>query len=87
MPNSPKVSNIPLSDYRVKTTINSDLSHTQHVIMASGLVPAAYDYISLLYTGNDLTGVVYKSGGAAGTTVATLTLAYSASVLQSVTKT
>lgn len=87
MPNSPKVSNIPLSDYRVKTTINSDLSHTQHVIIASGLVPAVYDYISLSYTGDDMTGVVYKTGGAAGSTVATLTLVYTASVLQSVTKT
>jgi hypothetical protein len=87
MPASPKITNIPLSDYRVKTTLNSDSTHTQHVIMASGLVPAAYDFISLTYTGNDLTGVVYKLGGAAGTTQATLTLTYSSGVLQSVTKT
>lgn len=47
----------------------------------------AYDYISLSYTGANLTGVVYKDGGAGGTTVATLTLAYTGSVLDTVTKT
>ena len=47
----------------------------------------AYDYIALSYTGDDLTGVVYKDGGSGGTTVATLTLAYTAGVLQTITKT
>lgn len=46
----------------------------------------AHDYIALTYTGDDLTGVVYKTGGAGGTTVATLTLAYSGGKLASVTK-
>jgi hypothetical protein len=53
----------------------------------AGLTPAAYDYISLSYTGSNLTGVVFKSGGSGGTTIATLTLAYSGSTLTSVTKT
>lgn len=57
------------------------------VLEQSGLVPAEYDYISLSYTGDNLTGVVYKSGGSGGTTVATLALAYTGSVLDSVTKT
>lgn len=35
-----------------------------------------YDYIALSYTGSNLTGVVYKTGGSGGTTVATLTLGY-----------
>ncbi len=52
-----------------------------------GLLPFVYDYISLSYTGADLTGVVFKTGGAGGTTVATLTLTYLASVLQTVTRT
>jgi hypothetical protein len=48
----------------------------------------AYDYISMSYTGENLTGVVYKKGGSDGTTVATLTLAYDGSDnLTSVTKT
>lgn len=53
----------------------------------SGLVPESYDYISLSYTGTDLTGVVYKTGGSGGTTVATLTLGYTGTDLTSVTKT
>jgi len=56
-------------------------------ITVSGLIPYEYDYIDLSYTGSDLTQVVYKTGGAGGSTVATLTLAYTASVLQSITKT
>ncbi|NBS70691.1 hypothetical protein EBT31_17525 [bacterium] len=53
----------------------------------SGLQIPAHDYASLSYTGSNLTGVVYKTGGAGGTTVATLTLAYDGSNnLISVTK-
>ena len=47
----------------------------------------AYDYISLSYTGDNLTGVAYKTGGSSGTTVATLTLAYTGSILDTITKT
>jgi hypothetical protein len=53
----------------------------------NSLVPSTYDYISLSYTGSDLTGVVFKSGGSGGSTVSTLTLAYTSSILQSVTRT
>jgi hypothetical protein len=52
----------------------------------AGLSIPANDYISLGYTSGNLTSVVYKSGGSGGTTVATLTLAYSGSNLISVTK-
>lgn len=51
-----------------------------------GLDIPAHDYIALSYTGADLTGVVYKTGGSSGTTVATLTLAYSNGRLASVTR-
>jgi hypothetical protein len=51
-----------------------------------GLEIPAHDYIALTYTGENLTGVVYKDGGAGGTTVATLTLVYAGSQLTSVTK-
>lgn len=40
----------------------------------------------MTYSGTDLTGVTYKVGGASGTTVATLTLAYSGGLLSSVSK-
>lgn len=52
----------------------------------NALVPSIYDYISLSYTGSNLTGVVFKTGGSGGTTVSTLTLGYSGSDLVSVTK-
>lgn len=45
-------------------------------ITFDSLVPASYDYISLTYTGSNLTGVVYKTGGAGGIVVSTLTLVY-----------
>ena len=53
----------------------------------TGLSIPEHDYISLTYTTGNLTGVVYKTGGATGTTVGTLTLAYDGSNnLISVTK-
>lgn len=51
-----------------------------------GLAIPEHDYISLGYTGDNLTSVVFKTGGSSGTTVATLTLAYTGSNLTSVTK-
>ena len=51
-----------------------------------GLQIPVHDYISLSYTGANLTSVVFKTGGAGGTTVATLTLGYSGSDLTTVTK-
>jgi hypothetical protein len=59
----------------------------QNLQALNSLVPSTYDYISLSYTGSNLTGVVFKTGGASGTIVSTLTLAYSGSNLISVTKT
>lgn len=59
---------------------------------AAALVPESHDYISMTYVaaGNgegEIETVTYKTGGAAGTTVATLTLAYDASnKLTSVTR-
>ena len=47
-----------------------------------------HDYRALGYTSGNLTSVTYKTGGAGGTTVATLTLAYDGSGnLTSLTKT
>jgi len=54
----------------------------------NSLTPSVYDYISLSYTGSNLTGVVFKTGGSGGTVVSTLTLGYDGSDnLISVTKT
>ena len=57
------------------------------LVELNGMVSSTYDYIGMSYTGSDLTEVVYKVNGATGTTVATLTLAYSSGNLVLVTKT
>jgi hypothetical protein len=53
------------------------------------LVPEEYDYISIpsYDANNNPLTVVYKLGGAGGTTVATLTLTYSGTNLSTVTRT
>ena len=53
------------------------------VVALSALVPAEYNSIDLSYTGDNLTGVVYKQGA---TTVATLTLGYTGANLTSVVR-
>lgn len=61
---------------------------SQAVNETSGLVTEEYDYVGLGYTESNLTSVVYKTGGASGTVVATLTLGYDESDnLISVTRT
>ncbi|MCW2276396.1 hypothetical protein GJ654_18890 [Rhodoblastus acidophilus] len=53
----------------------------------AGMSIPVHDYIGLGYTGGNVTTVTYKTGGASGTTVATLTLAYDGSNnLTSITK-
>lgn len=66
-----------------QTTANASLSALENKLAAS-LVPEAYDHISLTYVaaGNgagEIETVVYRTGGGAGTIVATLTLAYDGS--------
>jgi len=67
--------------------VNTDGSINVIDNVANSLAPSNYDYIALTYTGDNLTGVVYKTGGVGGTTISTLTLAYTGDVLDSVTKT
>lgn len=50
------------------------------------LVPKIYDYIALTYTDNNPTTVVYKTGGASGTTQATLTITYSGDNISTITR-
>lgn len=61
---------------------------TKPVITMAGLNISLHDYVSCSYTGANLTGVVFKEGGASGDTVATLVLTYDGSGnLLTVTKT
>lgn len=81
---------IPVSAASLPLPSGAATSANQTSILArltGSLVPAAYDFISLSYTGTNITTVVYKSGGSGGTTVKTLTLAYTGSQLDSVTAT
>lgn len=77
---------VELKDHDGTDRMAVDSSNAGAVAVQNKLVPEYYDYIALSYTGSDLTSVVYKTGGSGGTTVATLTLAYTSSVLDSVTK-
>ena len=60
---------------------------TQPVRLLGALIPVDYDHVTLGYTGADLTSVVYRTGGAGGTTVATLTLGYSGGDLVTIGRT
>jgi hypothetical protein len=74
----------PLTDTELRATA-VPVSGTVNVL--TGLEIPEHNYIALSYTGSNLTGVVYKTGGSEGTTVATLTLGYDGSDnLISVTK-
>jgi len=75
------IGTISLGDVEVKNDSGNPIP------TITGLEIPAHDYISLTYTGSNLTGVVYKDGGSGGTTMATLTLVYDGSSnLTSVTK-
>jgi hypothetical protein len=47
--------------------------------VTSNLAIPEHDYVSCTYTGSNLTGVVFKFGGASGILVATLVLTYDGS--------
>ena len=69
-----------------RVTLATDGPGVAALSSIAGLTIPAHDYIALTYTGTNLTGVQYRTGGASGTIVGTLTLAYSGSNLTSVTK-
>lgn len=76
-------------EYPVKNTVVAGINpttgvptylpvNTDGVIVVDGsaIIPFSYDYIDCSYTGNNMTGVVFKTGGSTGTTVATLAITY-----------
>lgn len=73
----------------LKLVDNGDSTYSVGASLIGGnLVPAVYDYISLSYTGANLTGVIFKIGGSGGAVVGTLTLGYDGSDnLTTITKT
>ena len=63
----------------LSTTTELDAGTYSLTQIAEGLSIPKYDYMSLSYTGSNVTGVTYKQGGSGGITVATLTLTYDGS--------
>jgi hypothetical protein len=79
---------LPENGLTEKWIDNGDGTYSRGMTALAGLSIPKADYLSLSYTGSNLTGVVYKSGGSGGTTVATLALTYDGSGnLTSVTRT
>jgi hypothetical protein len=78
---------VSVGEVEISNDVGNPVPVSGTVNVLTGLEIPDHDYIALSYTGSNLTGVVYKTGGASGTTVATLTLAYDGSGnLTSVTK-
>ena len=75
----------PTVDYGVRSQLEAIAGQLTNPV--GTLVPEVFDHLTLSYTGNDLTGIVYRSGGAGGTVVATLTLGYSGGRLATVART
>jgi hypothetical protein len=57
------------------------------MVFAGSLVPKSFDYIAITWNGSNPTKLVYKTGGATGTTVATLDITWSGSNPTTVTRT
>lgn len=67
------------NEVEIKNDVDNPIPVSGVVNTLTGLEIPEHDYIGLSYTGDNMTGVVYKTGGASGTTVATLTIAYDGS--------
>jgi hypothetical protein len=77
----------------VKTVASREYNGAQYQEVLTGLVTGPFDYVALTYVaaGNgvgEIETATYKTDGAAGTTVATITLAYNVdNKISSITKT
>jgi hypothetical protein len=77
-----QVDNNLLPSYQVKVTEDSG-SLVQHMITENDLIPASFDAIELLYTGDDVTTAIYKKAGVA---IATLTMTWNTGKLTGVSR-
>lgn len=72
--------NVAVTNFPATQTVDGTVEISNDVgnpiPITSGLSVPPNDYISLNYTDGNVSSVVYKLGGAAGTTVATLSLTY-----------
>lgn len=70
-----------------KAVIPYTFDGTNLAPLATGLINNNYDYISASPNLTAPTTITFKKGGSSGTTVATLTFAYSGSDITSITRT
>jgi hypothetical protein len=75
----------PTVDHGVRSRLSTIASQLANPV--NTLVPAVFDHLTLSYTGDDLTGIVYRQGGTSGTVVATLALGYAGGRLTTVART
>jgi hypothetical protein len=68
------------------TNTEIDGTGTNYQPIFGGFQIPYFDYISLSYSGDNVTQLVYKVGGASGTVVSTLDLTYSGDNVASITK-
>jgi hypothetical protein len=60
-------------------TPDASTQYAPGIVSLTPLAPVEYDYLSMAYTGSNLTTVEYYLGGVSGVLQATLTLAYDGS--------
>lgn len=77
---------LPLPTNAAQETGGNLASIKSGIDTLNSLVPSVYDYISLQYSGNNLTLAKFFLGGPTGTLISTLTLMYTGSNLTSVQK-
>jgi len=72
------------------TSVTLQVNDDGSINVISGLISASYDYIGATYPNSTTEVYTYKTGGASGTTVATVTVVYTTAtkdLLSTVTKT
>ena len=77
---------LPLPTNAAQETGGNLASIKSGIDTLNSLVPSVYDYISLNYSGNNLTQAKFYLGGPSGTLISTLTLMYTGNNLTSVQK-
>lgn len=76
--NIPTLTAVSTADGTTPVTLEADPNTHELLVFAAtgGLVGVAYDYMSYTNTSSTVDTYTYKSGGAGGTVVATVTITY-----------
>ena len=60
---------VPVGDQEQRTFENSLDAKRVIDVVANSLIPSSYNYIDLSYSGSNLTGAIFKTGGSGGAIV------------------